>query len=156
MRILLRATFALLFLLTVTGQIKALQRDASLVDTLESLAAPLARLGLSVTGPDEDGVLTAFAPDCLTPFPIGLFALSRSQDTDAAALLRPGMTPRYVYLGWVSEKSDRWPMYTRWLRASAAALIGLRADRTPKRLVLAVLPESCPGLAKLDWAALSP
>jgi hypothetical protein len=156
MKILLRGAFALLLLLTVTGQIKALQPDHSLVDTPESLAAPLARLGLAVTGPDADGVLHAVAPDCPSPVRIGLFLLSGAQDTDVAAMLRPGTTPRYVYLGLVSQRSDRWPMYTRWLRASAAAMIGLRQDHAPKRMVLAALPDACPGLAKLDWAALSP
>ncbi len=156
MKILLRCAFALLLLLAVTGQIKALQRDDSLVDTPASLTVPLARLGLSFIGPNDGGILAATAPGCPAPILIGLFALSRSQDTDAAALLGGGVTPRYIYLGWVSEQSDRWPMYMRWLRASIAATLGLRSDRTPKRLVLAALPTECPGLTKLDWAALSP
>jgi hypothetical protein len=156
MTIAVRLAFVLLILLGAALQVHAVRLTDPGVNEATSLTAPLSALGLRGVGPDADGLITATAPGCAVPFRIGMFFMTGGEDTAAAALLGPSVRPRYVYLGLVSERDHRWPLYAWRVLGSAAATLGLRSKPAPKRLVLVALPEACPQLANLDWATLSP
>jgi hypothetical protein len=151
-----RVALVLLMVLGLAGRLQALGRTAPAINTAASLLAPLASLGLHTEGPDADGIVTAGAPGCAVPVQAAMLDLAGGEDPVGAALLGPGIRARYVYLGSVFDRNDRWVMYARRLKAEIAAMLGLRATGVPFRLVMVAIPDSCPSMAGLDWAALSP
>ncbi len=156
MTVAVRLALALLIVLGVASRLQALGRVSPAVNTAASLPAPLASLGLHTEGPDADGIVTAGAPGCEVPVQVTMLDLAGGQDPVGAALLGPGIQARYIYLGSVFERNDRWVMYAHRLRAEIAGMLGLRATAVPFRLVMVAVPESCPAMAGLDWAVLSP
>jgi hypothetical protein len=156
MKVLVRVAFALLILLGLREHVVWSKLLHTGTDRMEELATDAAELGLRNAGPDESGLIRATASGCPLPVTLGLFALDGGEDASAAELHGPSMRPRYIYLGSVAEQVDRLHLWGLWLRANVKALLGLRQTRVPTKLVLAVLPEDCPHLAKLDWAKLSP
>jgi hypothetical protein len=156
MKVLVRVGFVLLILLGLREQIVWFRLLHTGTDPMEALIAGTAKLGLRSTGPNASGLITATAAGCPLPVTLGYFALDGGEDASAAELLRPSVQPRFVYLGSVAERIDHLLLWRRWLRANVEALLGLRQNRVPRKLVLALLPQDCPHLAKLDWAALSP
>jgi hypothetical protein len=155
-RLLLRLAFSALLVIGVVAQLHAVRPYDTDAESVASLVAPLAALGLASAGPDADGVIIASAPGCPLPVRVGMVYVSGGEESRAASLLGPGVQPRYVYLGMVLDHDDRWRLYFRGLHGTVASLLGARSRRSPSHMVMAVLPDACPRLADLDWAVLSP
>jgi hypothetical protein len=155
-KILIRIAFVLLILLSAVGQLQAIRRDNPDVGGAASLSAPLAALGLRITAPNEDGVISATAADCAVPIRIGMIAAPGIEPSQAALLSGPGLRTRYIYLGLVIERPAAWRLYMRWLQGDLAALVGLRSRNAPVYMVAVAVPEVCPHLADIAWATLSP
>jgi hypothetical protein len=153
--LILRASFVLLLALGLAERAHWYQAGAANRNPTAALAAAITSIGLINFGADPSGLLETAAPGCPALIPIGLEALDGSEDARFSPLLTTANRPLFIYLGHLESHRDSRRAVTAWLAANARTMLYLRPDQAPNKLVLAVLPATCPTLAKLNWPALS-
>jgi hypothetical protein len=156
MKILLRCSFIALIVLGVVIQVTGTRRGEPDGKPMASLSAGLERLHLHTSGATSAEVLTGVAPSCGQPIHARLLRIDGSQDEWLRDIRLNDEVIRYVYLGSVSENRDKVRLLSHWIWANVRHIAGWRTARPRFELVLIVLPRSCPDLATLDWASLSP
>jgi len=156
MKTLLRCGYLALIAAFVAIQLTHGQRANAEADPMATVAAGLARLNVRTDPPAAPDILTGRWSSCAEPVQVVLLRMDGAEDD---RLRGPGLEDRavkYVFLGSVSETRNNFAITSRWARASILFALGLRSDRPRSNLVVVILPRGCPGLASLDWAALSP
>jgi hypothetical protein len=152
----LRIMFVALILLGIGERVVWCKFQRQATDPVAALAARMNLIGLKNHGPDGAGVISASAPSCPEPALVGLYAIDGGENARYAALLMPGKQPLFIYLGAVRERPDPLRALAGWAGATAAAMLGMRHAPVPTKMVVAMLPDACGGLARVDWARLSP
>lgn len=156
MRVLLTLVFCALLLLDVRDYSVLQRLQAHGTDPMAKLGAGLAQLGMVYRGSDHDGLILAAAPGCEAPLAVGFFAIDGGENQRFAPLLTPATQPLYIYLGQSRARFSRWDNAFLWVRATVGMVAGWRHETVPRKMVVVVLPKSCPELRKLDWSSLSP
>jgi hypothetical protein len=120
------------------------------------LTAALRRLDGRVVATTPSGAVTAVLSRCSDPVTIAQIGFDGSGDGLLDRAAQSEATQLYAYLGFVGDRLDVTAIAGRWVTASALQAIGLRRDNTPAKVVLVLLPKTCPEAADLDWSILSP
>lgn len=155
MKTLLRCSYAALIVLTLAIQVTHGQHGHIGTDTTK-VADGLKRLNVQIDLSTEAEILTGQSPNCGQPIRVMLLRIDGAEDERLLGLRPADDVIRFVYLGSVEENPDRAVMIRRSIWASVLFSVGLRSIKPPSDFVVVILPRACPGLAKLDWAVLSP
>jgi len=155
MKLLLRGVFASLLILGLAAQ-AARVSSGTKSDEATNLTDGLARLGGRLLATTPSGALTVVVSDCPDPITLAQVGFDGSHDDLLEASRATNTVSRYVYLGFVGNSLDLTAIASRWAAASALSVLGLRRDKTPDKVVVVLLPKTCPNLAALNWSVLSP
>ena len=156
MKTLIRAAFALLFLLAFAGQVVRPSRGDDDRDAMTALVGRLERQGVQIEGFPTSETLIGRSPRCEQPFLVALLAIDGTDDNAIASSSTPEIVPRYVYLGAVAQAPSRAALTLRWAWARWLFTIGLRQHAPAHRLAMLALPRACSELMAADWSVLSP
>jgi hypothetical protein len=151
-----RTVFILLVIGALATQITRIKRVGPIEDSVATLGTRLERLGFAITGPDKNGELIAQMASCPGSVRVALIGLDGGEAGWSNRPDGPDDRPLFIYLGAVVDRPDHSWMTKRRIFASMLSVVGARADYAPSKMILAVLPQGCPELSKLDWSSLSP
>jgi hypothetical protein len=156
MTIVTRGMFVGLLILGLTAQVARTLNSVTTAAATSDLAAGLARLGGRVLVTMPSGAATAVVSGCADPVIVGQVGFDGSGDglLDGTAVM--DVVPRYAYLGFVGDRLDLTAIGGRWVAASTRQVFGLRRDRAPEKVVVVLVPKTCPSLTGFDWSVLSP
>jgi hypothetical protein len=155
MKLLVRSMFATVLILTVASQAVRMSHGAP-HEAESKVFRGLARLGGHLVATDPDGEMIATIGDCHEAVILLEVGFNGLDDAPLTKLQAMGAAQRYIYLGFVGEEPNLSSIASRWVAASALAVIGLRSGETPDTMMVAELPRACPELTELDWSVLSP
>ena len=156
MKALLRLAFVALIALGLATQALRAGRGGGDPDPKATLIGRLAALGVRGADLPDTNLVEARSALCAQPFVAALLRIDGSDDETARPFIRPDVILRYSYLGTVEDRPSRLRLIARSQWAALLYHAGLRPGRPPGTMAMVAWPRSCPGLAALDWRALSP
>jgi hypothetical protein len=156
MKVLTRCGFLALIALCLAIQATHGQHGHVDSDPVAGLALGLKRLNVETNPSSEADILIGRSRSCQQPIH-AMFLRIDGADAGRLDALPPDETVlRYIYLGSVGQSWDKAAFIRRSIWAGLRFAVGLRSDRSPRDLVVVMLPRACPELANLTWAELSP
>jgi hypothetical protein len=151
-----RGLFAGLLMLNLAAQAARTANDGALDAGTGDLTAALLRLDGHVIATTASGAVTAVLSRCSDPITVAQVGFDGSGDGLLDIAAETEAAHRYAYLGFVGDRLDVTAIAGRWMTASALQVFGLRRDKTRAKIVVVLLPKTCPEAADLDWSILSP
>lgn len=151
----LRATFLSVLALIILAQSVRLQQSAP-TGVSTRLDRDLRTLGMIAGPSDLAGTLSISASTCAEPLFLTAVRFDGSGSATAQYLMGQPGEARFIYLGFVGERPDPWQIAVRWAAHTVLHVLGLRGSKAPGKVLLVLIPATCPQLGNVDWAALSP
>jgi hypothetical protein len=152
----LRGVFAAIVIAVMATQAARIGRADAKPEENAGLDRRLTALGSPATAVKQDGVLLAWFPGCRQAVAIASLDADGSNGEAIRALMSTEVSPRYVYLGSVSDRLDPVVVGFRWALASTLAAFGLYPDHVRRDAVVVLVPKACHDTVDLDWSVLSP
>ncbi len=156
MTLVLRGMFTSLLVLGIAAQAARMSNCTTADDTSDDIGGKLARLGAQFVDTTPLGYVAVAFSKCADPVTV------MEVGFDGSAPGSPDVPPakdtarRYVYLGLVGNRPDFAGIAGRWAFASALQVFGMRRGTPSTKVVIILIPKSCPGLMDIDWSILSP
>ena len=150
-----RCIFLALLLATAADKIQAWSVETS--DTHSAIIDALARQGLAASKhsvplrSDLPAWVLFAAPGCDRMLQVLPATLSLHELPLLEALVEPGYSRRYIYLGRTWPTADRLAMRIAWLKHKAASVLGFGRYALLKTVLLVASPPECNVVEQIDW-----